>query len=52
MLLLELLLERGARTDVADALWNATPRGWARHRGNERAAERLGAWDADGRKPR
>jgi peptide-methionine (S)-S-oxide reductase len=45
--LLDLLLERGARTDVADALWNATPRGWARHAGKERAAERLLTWEAE-----
>ena len=30
--LMELLLARGARTDVADKLWNSTPLGWARHR--------------------
>jgi peptide-methionine (S)-S-oxide reductase len=42
--LLELLLERGARTDVADALWNATPLGWAEHHGNQLAAAALRAW--------
>jgi hypothetical protein len=26
-----LLLERGARLDVKDALWQGTPAGWARH---------------------
>lgn len=39
--LIDLLLARGARTDVADKLWNSTPLGWARHQGKSRAAERL-----------
>lgn len=39
--LIELLLARGARTDVADKLWNSTPLGWARHQGKDRAAARL-----------
>lgn len=39
--LIELLLARGARTDVADKLWNSTPLGWARHQGKSRAAEYL-----------
>ena len=36
--LIELLLERGARTDVRDTLWDATALGWAIHQG--RAAAR------------
>jgi ankyrin repeat protein len=45
--LLEMLLERGARTDVADTLWNGTPLGWACHHGKQRAAERLRAWEKE-----
>jgi hypothetical protein len=30
--LLELLAAYGARLDIADTLWRATPLGWARHR--------------------
>ncbi|GIL38169.1 ankyrin repeat domain-containing protein [Roseiterribacter gracilis] len=29
--MLQLLIERGARTDVKDTLWNGTPLGWAYH---------------------
>ena len=29
--LLGLLIERGARTDIADKLWNSTPLGWTIH---------------------
>lgn len=29
-----LLVERGARLDMKDILWHATPAGWARHAGN------------------
>ena len=36
--LLELLLARGARADIADTLWNGTALGWAIHQGNARAA--------------
>lgn len=32
--LVELLLAHGARPDVADTLWGATPAGWAWHAGN------------------
>ena len=28
---LRLLLERGARSDIADGAFDATPRGWAQH---------------------
>src|SRR5436309_9845979 len=31
-----LLVERGARLDMKDILWHATPAGWARHAGNTR----------------
>jgi ankyrin repeat protein len=41
--LLELLLARGARTDLRDSLWNGTPLGWARHEGQTRAEARLRA---------
>ena len=39
--LMELLVARGARTDVADKLWNSTPLGWATHQGKSRAAAYL-----------
>jgi ankyrin repeat protein len=39
--MIDLLLARGARIDIADTLWNSTPLGWARHQGKSRAAERL-----------
>ena len=35
--LMELLVARGARTDVADKLWSSTPLGWATHQGKARA---------------
>ena len=35
--LMELLVSRGARTDIADTLWRATPLGWAIHQGKDRA---------------
>lgn len=36
-----LLVERGARLDVTDALWQATPLGWAQHSGQTDVAEYL-----------
>lgn len=36
--LMELLLARGARTDIRDTLWNSTPLGWAQHEGKAKAA--------------
>ena len=39
--LMELLVARGARTDVADKLWSSTPLGWAIHQGKSRAAAYL-----------
>jgi len=35
--LMELLVSRGARTDIADPLWGATPLDWAIHNGKTRA---------------
>jgi ankyrin repeat protein len=35
--LMELLVGRGARTDIADTLWGSTPLGWAIHQGKTRA---------------
>jgi peptide-methionine (S)-S-oxide reductase len=43
--LIALLIERGARPDVRDTLWNGTPLAWARHEHQPRAAaylERIG----------
>jgi hypothetical protein len=31
--LVRLLVERGARSDLKDILWQATPAGWAQHAG-------------------
>jgi peptide-methionine (S)-S-oxide reductase len=39
--LIDLLLARGARADIADKLWNSTPLGWARHQGKSRVADHL-----------
>jgi len=36
--MMELLLARGARTDIRDTLWNGTPLGWAQHEGKAMAA--------------
>jgi ankyrin repeat protein len=35
--LMELLVARGARSDIADKLWNGTPLDWAIHQGKDRA---------------
>lgn len=35
--LMQLLVSRGARTDIADTLWGSTPLGWAMHQGKARA---------------
>jgi ankyrin repeat protein len=35
--LMQLLIARGARTDIRDTLWNSTPLGWAMHQGKEKA---------------
>ena len=34
---MELLIARGARTDIADTPWGGTPLGWAIHQGKTRA---------------
>jgi hypothetical protein len=41
--MIELLLARGARTDVRDALWNGTPLDWARHEHRAEAVALLAA---------
>src|SRR5579862_3029732 len=38
-----LLVERGARLDVKDTLWQGTPAGWAQHAGRTAIAEYLSA---------
>lgn len=38
-----LLVERGARVDAKDTLWQATPAGWAQHEGNIEIEEYLRA---------
>jgi ankyrin repeat protein len=43
--LLELLVARGARTDVRDTVWSGTPRDWAVH---ERQPRRPPTWSASG----
>lgn len=43
--LLKLLVERGARTDVRDTLWNGTPLDWARHEDRPHAAAYLESLD-------
>ena len=37
MALMELLIQHGARTDIADTLWNSTPLGWAIHQKKAKA---------------
>lgn len=39
--LVELLIAHGARADIEDTLWNATPLGWARHEGKEEVVQFL-----------
>jgi peptide-methionine (S)-S-oxide reductase len=49
--LIALLLERGARLDIRDKLWNGTPMGWALHEGKHKAKAALEAFEkasADG----
>lgn len=41
MAVVRLLVERGARLDLKDVLWNGTPAGWARHEGRTELAEYL-----------
>ena len=37
MELMELLIRHGARTNIADTLWNSTPLGWAIHQKKAKA---------------
>ena len=46
-----LLVERGARLDMKDILWQATPAGWARHAGKTAIEAYLHAQAARGKKP-
>jgi hypothetical protein len=41
-----LLVERGARTDLKDILWQATPADWAQHAGKPEIAALLRGKDA------
>lgn len=41
-----LLVERGARADMKDTLWQGTPAGWARHEGKKDIEEYLQAQEA------
>jgi hypothetical protein len=43
--LTRLLVERGARLDMKDILWNATPAAWARHAGHTAIEVYLIAWE-------
>ena len=43
--IVQLLVERGARTDIKDIHYNSTPLGWAEHAGNAQIAEYLRAND-------
>ncbi|MGH9731644.1 MAG: ankyrin repeat domain-containing protein, partial [Candidatus Acidiferrales bacterium] len=45
-----LLVERGARLDMKDILWQATPAGWARHAGNTEIEAYLRAQEPEGGK--
>jgi ankyrin repeat protein len=42
-----LLLDRGARTDMKDILWHATPAGWAHHAGQFKTADLLRAHERE-----
>lgn len=42
----QLLVERGARLDIRDTIYRATPRGWAEHGGCARTAESLRTLEA------
>ena len=45
-----LLVERGARPDMKDTLWQGTPAGWARHEGKKDIEEYLQTQEARGRR--
>jgi len=47
-----LLVERGARLDAKDTLWQGTPFGWAHHEGRTDIEEHLLAQEARGEKSR
>jgi hypothetical protein len=44
--MVRLLVEHGARLDMKDVLWHATPAGWARHEGRLNVEEYLRAQEA------
>ena len=48
LMLIALLLERGARLDIRDKMWNGTPMGWALHQGKHKAKAMLEQAAADG----
>jgi ankyrin repeat protein len=45
-----LLVERGARLDIKDTLWNATPADWARHEGRSEIEKYLRDHERHGNK--
>ena len=45
--LVRLLVERGAKLDLQDILWHATPAGWANHAGNTEIEAYLRAQEAE-----
>jgi ankyrin repeat protein len=47
--LARLLVEHGARLDLKDILWHATPADWARHAGNTELEEYLRAQETEGK---
>ena len=47
--IVRLLVERGARLDVKDLLWNGTPAGWARHGGKPDIEAYLRTREASGK---
>ena len=42
----QLLVERGARLDLKDVMWQGTPADWAQHQGNTEVEAYLRAQDA------
>jgi hypothetical protein len=48
--IVRLLVERGARLDMKDTVWQATPVGWAQHEGKKDIEEYLQAQETLGRK--
>jgi ankyrin repeat protein len=41
MPVVRLLVERGARLDLADKIWKGTPRGWSEYAGRQEVADYL-----------